>query len=68
CRPTGEFMASFKKFKHQKNNIKRLYEDFAGLDQANKDQALRVMERFYIIINSPKRRQSEIFETCGDDF
>ncbi|MEM9299536.1 MAG: metallophosphoesterase [Bacteroidota bacterium] len=68
CRPTDEFMASFKKFKQQKSNIKKLYEDFVGLDQANKDQALRVMERFYIIINSPKRRQSEIFEKCGDNF
>lgn len=68
CRPNKEYFPSFKKFNDQKENIKKLYADFKGLDQANKDQALSVMERFYIIINNPKRRQTEIFDQCGDDF
>ncbi len=68
CRPAEEFDYYFEFFNDHKPAIERLYHEFDLLEAANKQEALRFIDRFYKIINHPERRKKEILDRCSDDF
>jgi hypothetical protein len=66
CLTKKEYMKSFGLFNSRKEEFRELYDNFEMLDQTKKEQTLKFIDRFYRTINSPERRQTKIFDQCGD--
>jgi hypothetical protein len=64
CRKQEEFTPVFAIFKQKKTDIYELYRQFPYLDGRNKKSALRYLEEFYRIIDTPRLVKKYLVENC----
>ena len=67
CRPQGEYEKTMTYFNEKKVEIYAVYENSDLLDDSNRKSMLKYFDRFYDIINNPKKIKTEINGACRID-
>ncbi len=64
CRPDTDWEALFVHFQSRRTDMLQLIDETPGLDRRARRDATRFIERFFDILDSPKRRERSIVEAC----
>ena len=64
CKPEGVWINAIEKFKSKKSSILALFENASELSAKNKKLSLAYLEKFYTLIENPKRVNNEILKRC----
>jgi len=64
CRHNVELDATVRLFQNKRQAIYALYQDSAELDKRTKKKALAYYDKFYAILDNPKKLHKKVFDRC----
>lgn len=64
CRPDTDWQALFAHFQSKQDDMLQLIDEVPGLTAPERRDTTRFVERFFVVLDSPRRRQRNIVDRC----